>query len=158
SCTESPASFLANAGTGSACGQKPVLGTPVSFDENVPDGGECFAVWPADGEGNLLQSNFEPAGSVPFQLQVAHAHHADGTPFAQATFGQFDGQFFYPLSSGWLVEDFASQFQPPILLLTYSADLQAQSERTDPTRTFDYPSTAVRAPGGGAVGVGVAET
>src|SRR5262249_30286868 len=44
SCTQSPASFLANAGTGSACGQKPVLGTPVSFDENVPDGGECFAV------------------------------------------------------------------------------------------------------------------
>jgi hypothetical protein len=139
SCSPPPGSFTANAGTGSECGLKPVLGMNHGVQANVPDGGECGLLAPADGSNNLLFTTNEPNGAAPFLVGVARSYHFQGIPLGQTTFGQFEGQGFFPLASGWVVQNLTGGFQAATVLVPYSADLQRQGgsrDMPDPDQYF----------------------
>ena len=149
SCTSSGAIHFANAGTGSACSTKPVLGPPITFTSDVADAGQCSRVAPADGNGDLLVASSAPSGT-----ETVRAYRSDGTPYAQRVFDPIEGQLFLPLSAGWFLVAFIPPSGQSFGLIPYTDTLQPQGERNDPTRSFAYPDQVTRSPGGGAAAVG----
>ena len=115
SCT--PARLVANAGGGSACGVKPVLGSPRTVqvplqsadgsDGGVPISEECKSTPPSDGQGLILARTALAVGAGAPSSGFLSAFDTDGNRVDYAGFGSVGttgAEDAFPLGHGWLVE------------------------------------------------------
>ncbi len=98
---EKGAAFMANAGTGSGCSLKPVLGSPrqirIDFTGLPPTIIGCAETYPSDGQGDLLASWITGLGLPPAYSFISYDANANRLGTAAD-----NGPQVFPLEGGWV--------------------------------------------------------